>query len=444
MDKAYGRLDEIIKSRLSRIVDLASRIPKSHPVPIVKWFGRELGRNGALFGVSYDPNLRPREGRLDIDACNTRCNILMSHGLLDLFLNFERYFSEKELYGAIDNFIVHEIVHRAQGMGDGNHRGLSAVAPNVLAELDYEADASAVLILFTMDMIEGWTDDNFRRVAENSRKKWAHYAEVIRTTLSQIHIFSLMDQGDQPICPDSAAQMNMYVRRWERICIWHMQYHRAAVFEHSRPISDLQLLHRPVIGFRNQNRAFNQRKLVEAWPSIERQDPKFDTGRPTVAISVLSPNGVRRHVRHTDDATRDDYEKLFRGIFRCSVDFSEPFFVPLLNANFGFVGKSQSPPPPPPPSPPPAGPLGDAMSTFSIGEPVFYGSDQIDVEKFLEREFAANNAIADVVAVSLLYEPIFKDSPPDNVKAVDDAYLVHTYHARALVSAIKGGTSNNT
>ncbi len=206
MNNKYRRLNEIIQDRLSRIVSLARKIPKSHPVPIVKWFGRELGYNGSLFDVSYDQDLRPREGRLDIDASNTSCNILMSYGLLDLFLNFKEHFSEKYLCEAIDNFIVHEIVHRAQGMGDGNHRGLSAVAPNVLAELDYEADSSAALILFTLAVIEGWEDKNFRRIAENGRDKWALYAEIIRTTLSQIHIFNLMGRCDRPIDPDSAAE----------------------------------------------------------------------------------------------------------------------------------------------------------------------------------------------------------------------------------------------
>jgi hypothetical protein len=38
--------------------------------------------------------------------------------------------------------------------GAGNHRNLSSVGTNVLAELDYEADACAVLILNWLLLVE--------------------------------------------------------------------------------------------------------------------------------------------------------------------------------------------------------------------------------------------------------------------------------------------------
>lgn len=200
-------------------------------------------------------------------------------------------------------------------------------------------------------------------------------------------------------------------------------------------------MHRPVIGFRNQSKAFNSGKLVEAWPNTERQDSTYDKGRPTVAISLLSPNGVRRHVKHTDDATRDDYDNLFKGIFRCDVRLTRPFFIPLLNANFDFIGKSPSPPPPPPPA---GGPLGYAVNTLSIGVPVFSKSDSIDVDKFLEREFIADNAIADSVAESLLYKPLFELFQPPHSKGSETSGvdLAQAHHARTLDSLLKDRTSD--
>lgn len=250
-------LAPLLSARLSRIVRLAEKIPNNHPVGLVRWLGGAFAPNGMLAELQYDPSMAPSEGRMQISAKTGSHRFLLSGDILRLFENFDNETkpSKEELDYAIDDFLVHEIVHQAQGMAGGNHRNLRAIAPNVLAALDYEADACAILVLMTLwlvELFEASKDAESLNTNSQSEATWIQYAKLIKATLHQIHIFSLMTLREQPTSLKSALRRSIPLLRWERSCAWHFQYHRALHFHVALPVADFQLLFRPIIGFRNQ------------------------------------------------------------------------------------------------------------------------------------------------------------------------------------------------
>lgn len=343
-----------VSARLDRIVHLAERIPSSHPVGIVRWFGNVFAANGSLAKLEYDPAKAPSEGRMQIIGKTGSHYFLLSNGILRLIENFvsETKIKQDELDYAIDDFLVHEIIHQAQGMAGGNHRNLRAVAPNVLAALDYEADACAILVLLTLwlvELFERTKDANSLNSIKQSKATWIQYAALIKATLHQIHIFSLMTTRERPAPLKSVLGRSVPLLRWERSCAWHFQYHRALNFHVSLPVADFQVLFRPIIGFRNQEWAENAALLKYNWPKIELKRaadvPVAVAGTASMAISGPGYNGARYHAQVSPkDPAR--YTALFEAVFRCDVSLSASLFDEVLNQYPIFCGPKPPPPPP--------------------------------------------------------------------------------------------------
>jgi hypothetical protein len=355
MASDHSVLKRLIAERVEDITKLAQRIPSPHPIGIVRWFAHELSPTGALASFHYDLVDKPVQGRLNIQGTVGNSRILLSDDMLDLFANFKQEMGGNDEYlkAAIENFVVHEIVHRAQGMGEGNHRTLSAVGPNVLAALDYEADACAVLILSTMrlvEFLEGVSNLDTINNAQTSTLIWRAYAAAILSTLFQIHTFSLMGADERPITKVAFADKSIGVPRWERICAWHMQYHRARNFNIALPLADFQILFKPVIGFRNQDEPSSSalKALKRDWPEFERNSQSSVTDKFTdmapIALSGVGYDGVRVHVKY-DPKPPAQYDSLFAGIFDCDVEESAKFFDPFLFRHPEFTGQNHQPPP---------------------------------------------------------------------------------------------------
>lgn len=347
----------LLSTRLNRIVRLAEKIPSNHPVGLVRWFGSAFAPNGKLAGLEYDPTMATSEGRMQIRGKTGSHHFLLSSDILRLFENFvnETKLSKEELDYAIDDFLVHEIVHQAQGMAGGNHRNLWAIAPNVLAALDYEADACAILVLMTLwfvELFEVTKDAKSLNSNSQSEATWIQYAKLIEATLHQVHIFSLMTSREQPTTLKSALRRSIPLLRWERSCAWHFQYHRVLHFHPALSVADFQVLFRPIIGFRNQELAESAALLTHSWPKVERsraaEMPVDPVRTASMAISGPGYNGARYHAQiFPKDPTR--YDALFEAVFRCDVSLSEGLFDEVLDQYPIFCG----PKPPPPPSDPP-------------------------------------------------------------------------------------------
>lgn len=302
-------MKDLFHARLDRIVRLAKKLPENHPHGIIERFRLDFVRGGDLENLKFDQCYEPfpdqkykkisDRPRMHISSDATECFFRVSQQLLGMFQNLESTLGRDALESAIDSFLVHEIVHRHQGMGEGNHRNLSTLGPGVLAVLDYEADACSALILFAFMMAEeyeingnsGWMSQ------EGAREKWACFAKCIRSNILQIYVFSLFDyQKGSVIDARKAAFRNTGVARWERVCAWHMQYHRALRFSIRHPISSMQLLSRPAIAFRNQEYAYAQKKLNAYWPAYEHKKSTSKSRRARVSNKKKISKANRAYV----------------------------------------------------------------------------------------------------------------------------------------------------
>lgn len=338
------RIVEMVKDRVETIERLSRHIPDKYPIGVVEWFGREI--KGPLNGLLFDSIQHPADGgsaRVDIrgQTHESGATLLLSELMLSMFINLanECYLDEGELYATIDNFLIHEIVHRCQGMGEQEHRGLSLLAPNILHENDYEADASAILIQYHLKLLELQERGELRNVMF---LLWKTYAELIKSTIFQIHLFTLYDEKQKKIINNEGARSTIVsFNRWERMCIWHFQYHRSLVFNSALSLGDFQILFRPAISLRNQYIASNE-YLNSLWPKREwtvvpEDRMEITKGLDMFCLSSINRWGLRQHARWNPRA-QDQVESLFLGIFTADTTLSESFFRPLFNEKKFLVG----------------------------------------------------------------------------------------------------------
>lgn len=334
----YHRAARLIDERLSAIVDTCRYLPKSPSIYLMHWFSAEVGANNSRYPQLKAEFINTREASLIISDA-TKNIFYFDDSTIDLIVNIQRQLklTHDELCMAIDNFIVHEIMHKAQFMAEGNHSGLRDAAPNVLAEIDYEADAYAVLILACISMLKKRREDNKIRIGNLER--WTLYFNIVRSTLHQIHIFSLMEEnenGRTPISQDAYEKKNISLERWGRICAWHMQYHRATKFNISRPFADMQLLFKPHIGFRNQNKAILNNSLNMHWPSTELQTLGENLTSYHLGLSFAGRYGARSAYMYRTQDT--NYKRFFEGIFKCSTESSRVLIANFLEQHPEIIG----------------------------------------------------------------------------------------------------------
>jgi hypothetical protein len=257
------------------------------------------------------------------------------------------HLDDMQFTDAIDNFLIHELVHRGQGFAEEGHSGLAQRARRVVGALDYQADAWAVLIHFSLANI---APKAFTSVGQ---ARWDLYARLLRAVLFQTYLFRLMEEveGDEPRLrsPQDARDSQMDVYSLERVASWHYQFHRAKMFNRCVEVGDFQLLVRPELAFRNTPRAAG--KLTSKWPEHELNDGFNTANTHPLVVTGVTRYGLSKAVRFTP-ANPEHYAQVFHGIFSCDTSQgsgSAPFFRRLFVENPEFTLMADLPPVVPPP-----------------------------------------------------------------------------------------------
>lgn len=255
--------------------------------------------------------------------------------------------TQREADWMVDNFLLHELLHFAQGMGGGNHSNLRTQASRVLLAIDYQADALAIVTA----AILCWQRPDFFGFDQASEQEnhWTLYVEGIKATLRQMEIFTLLSRRDMN--RETIAEGHLDPERFQRIATWHYQLHRSENFNAKRPLVDFQILSQPVLDFRYL-RAVSVLKpsaLNRRWPSNEQairaqllasdpatQLPDFRE-RDLLILTGVSEYGTTRFVRF-NPADPVVYANAFDAFFTGNTALSERFFTLLFESNRWLLG----------------------------------------------------------------------------------------------------------
>ncbi|WP_417441331.1 hypothetical protein [Idiomarina sp.] len=341
------QINDTIKERAKIISNFGRKIPNEFVIGVVAWFGHELktSLNGFHYDVSDEPS-SGGSGRIDIrgQQVGSPARLLLSNEMRQMFVHManEGKLDQDELIETVDNFIVHEIVHRCQGMGEQNHRGLSTLAPNILHEIDYEADASAVIIIFVLRLLEL---QERKALPIHVNETWPIYSKLIKGVIYQMQLFNLLEEGagsqdNRLLTNEEVKHRVISFTRWERLCVWHFQYHRALCFNQRSYIRDFQILFKPAISFRNQYEASNN-FLDADWPDnefefVEKERMKNTRHLSMFCLSSINCWGIRQHAHASPPI--DQALALFSGLFTADVAESEKFFLPIFHKHGFLIG----------------------------------------------------------------------------------------------------------
>ena len=176
-----------------------------------------------------------------------------------------------EIISMIDNYLIHEFLHRVQGFEDGKHRGVGAMSLPSLLKIDYEADSYAVLIQLTY-----YTDLNLSKI-ENLRQM---LCRCIKSTIHQTHIFKYYAKTTDLLVPhksliDRELGYQFEGHRITRWASWHFQYYRVQLFNDNCPIELIQLPVMPILSFKG---------IYPKEPIYTRTVESFNDGLEDVAI----------------------------------------------------------------------------------------------------------------------------------------------------------------
>lgn len=351
MELEIQRTRKLVANRLTIIRDVALQLPSNCPLPWLA-FLRELLVNilpSLHTPLRKQPVVRKSQsGRMQIirgglsefRISNEFCQML--RGLAN-GLNPEGH----RFNDAIDNFLIHELVHWGQGFAEEGHSGLSSRARRIVDSIDYQADAWAVLIHFSLANL---APSKFGAENENP---WRLYARLIHAVLYQMHLFRLIDESKGPPIELRSAletrEARMDIYSLGRVASWHYQFHRAEMFNQEFEIGDFQLLVRPELSFRNTPSAGN--KLNANWPNYELRSKLNVNNIQPLAFTGVTRYGLNKVERFTPSSP-EHYPLAFEGFFSCNVDQSSgsaPFFRRLFEVYPEFTLRNASPPTSTPP-----------------------------------------------------------------------------------------------
>ena len=110
---------------------------------------------GSLRGLVV---LRDKNARQDMQyrLDQAQRQLILSDRLLSTIsiLSKERKLNPRRIDWLIDNFLIHEFLHMAQGMSGNRHSDLRIQSPKVLLAIDYQADAAAIVISMILGRFE--------------------------------------------------------------------------------------------------------------------------------------------------------------------------------------------------------------------------------------------------------------------------------------------------
>ncbi len=237
-----------------------------------RYRGKDFGAGytGGLQGVRYWKVGRERFVSFSQDLCDNLLATIRAHCS-----------SRIEMFWLLDNLLLHEVYHLSQGMGYGNHHGLGRESPEVLLELDYQADAVAILVSCTLAWIDprGRVHELTGDVSREDVGPMSLLDYAITANLHQCEVFTRArfarrDGESEADFRQRIARAPVRYLRFMRLLIWQYQLARARNFPEGARWADLYLMSRPEITLRNV-RAFeimaDQAVLQTGWSSIEQQ-----------------------------------------------------------------------------------------------------------------------------------------------------------------------------
>lgn len=351
MDITAARTRRHVADRLQVIRETALQLPIDCPLPWLA-FLRDLLANilpDIITPIGKQPEVRKgQSGRMQIIRGNPS-EFRVSDSFCQMLLALKQTLAlrSSQLDDAVDNFLIHELVHRGQGFAEEGHSGLSNRARRIVDSLDYQADAWAVLIHFSLAVLAPT-----RFHAEN-QQRWKLYSRLIHAVLYQMHVFRLIDETNATTpklrSAMEAREARMDIYSLSRVSSWHYQFHRAEMFNHTFEIGDFQLLVRPELSFRNTPGAGSN--LNAKWPDYELNSQLKVGNIDLLAFTGVTRYGLNRVERFTP-ASPEHYSLAFDGFFSCDVSQSSgsaPFFRNLFERYPEFILKNTLPPPGVPP-----------------------------------------------------------------------------------------------
>jgi hypothetical protein len=304
--------------------------------------------SGSLRNLQVE--LRPMADRvMDYSEDSGGKLLLLSQRFLDAAnrLATERRLSARQTAWMIDNFLIHEFLHEAQGMGGGRHSDLRLHSPQTLLAIDYQADAAAVVIQVALAWYEP-AQFGFKSAGLKT-DHWTLYEEGVLSVIHQIDIFTYL--GEENLNRQEAVKLRTSVERVQRIATWHFQAHRLRLFNRGLGLADFQILLQPTLDFRNLAHAgMLEPDLIGVdWPESE---PRFIAGlkasrkkslggadsRKVLIIACGSAFGTTRFYRF-DPASPQHYVDAFKGFFSADLELSRRFFQSLIGDCEWMIGQ---------------------------------------------------------------------------------------------------------
>lgn len=272
------------------------------------------------------------EYRVSYQTRQAMVNVAKAHDLKDA-----------QISNMIDNYFIHELFHLAQKMGAGNHSGLGQRSPITLLYLDYEADALAALACASLASV---FPDKFG-ISEKTGA-WSILSECALAVLHQIDIFTLFGARRQP---------TMGLERFQRIAVWHFQYHRIKSYRKDLELHSIRLNRMPSLAFRNfgRNSALGDSGAISpSFPTEERALGRMDVEQ--LFLLAVDSDNITKLLRWSG-ASEDWFKNFFLGVFECKLEASHPYchnifsHAPWLTGAapwYSRIGDENSPPPSPP------------------------------------------------------------------------------------------------
>jgi hypothetical protein len=351
----YAATEELFNKRL----ELMTTALEGFPIPPIASFAvlhflkslldRDSGRmaNLQVKLIKWFESADER-ARMSYDLKNAPKLIILNHRLIDGFNQAQQIFGAGVLPFVFDCFLIHELLHHSQGMGDGRYSGLSSQSPNTLLMLDYQADAMAVV---AMSQLAFWEPSNYdAEVTADKNALWATYANSIRYALGQMEVFTHLIRKD--LDRQKISRTAFSLDKFQRTAIWQYQYHRIRNFNKQRLLADFQIMSQPNLYFRNLEAAWahDRKCITRHWPAsgektflqkpADKQSgyesrPETD---PFCILAAASQFGTTRFVRcPTVNPTNAD---VFGALFDGNLEGSRPFFEDLFKKNPWLVGKA--------------------------------------------------------------------------------------------------------
>ena len=258
--------------------------------------------------------------------------------------------AKQEVDDLVDNFLIHELLHRAQGFKDGGHRLVPTVSPPGLLRIDFEADSYAVLVqisrLLTLDSSQGIT---LRGIYQRCIKSVIHQTHVFkyyRHNKPYISHKELIDKKsiDKAIKNTGTKGFDgSYIARW---AAWHFQYFRCELFNQHAPLDLIQLNVMPIVNLKGvyAGRRVHDGSWHDADEESVHENKSVAYKSEHSNVLVICVNNYRFSQRSRPQSVPyEAFNALVTGIVTGELAKTKEGIKFILTNNENFIGKPYNP-----------------------------------------------------------------------------------------------------